>query len=172
MENAVPAFILLTGNGKGKTTSAVGQAVRAAGRGMRVAFLQFLKTGNTGEKDELQKLGVTWENFGAGFLWNDADLQKTRPLVLEGWKRAAGCLTSGEYDLVILDEFTYVLSAGIIAAADFRGFIESSRSKQGFPSLVVTGRNAPEEILPLFDIISTVECTSHKCLKHPDGIES
>src|SRR5436190_332001 len=106
--------IVNTGNGKGKTTAALGLLFRAWGRGLRVAMLQFIKarTGNWGENRGAKKLGVEMIPLGDGFTWTSKDIEHDRALAREGWAQARARIESGQYDVIILDEMTYCFNFG------------------------------------------------------------
>jgi len=103
-----------TGDGKGKTTSALGMLLRAWGQDMKVAFLQFVKSASSicGEHRALQRLGIEVETVGAGFTWVGANLEKNRDYSIELWNSVKEKINSGKYDMLILDEFTYPLKFG------------------------------------------------------------
>ena len=106
-----------TGDGKGKTTAAIGLAVRALGRDQSVRFFQFMKVGvaRFGEHRALERLGLKLEGLGDGFSWKSKDLEHSASLAREGWERAADAIRSGEHFLVVLDEITYPLIYGWLA---------------------------------------------------------
>ena len=103
--------IVNTGNGKGKSTAAFGLLLRAWGRGLRVCVVQFIKseTGKWGEIKAAQKLGIDWFTTGDGFTWTSKDMDETVARALAGWEVAKEKITSGNYDVIVLDEFTYAM---------------------------------------------------------------
>ncbi len=103
--------IVYTGNGKGKTTAALGVLLRAWGRGMRVVMFQFIKarTGKWGEVQAAQRIGVTIVPLGDGFTWESDNIEKDRALAAAGWAQCAEHLRDPACDVVILDELTYPL---------------------------------------------------------------
>lgn len=109
-------MIVNTGNGKGKTTAALGILLRAWGRDMRVGGIQFLKheNANYGELRALQRMGVDLTPMGDGFTWTSRDLDETQAKAIHGWETAKARIASGEYDVFLLDEFTYALTYGWI----------------------------------------------------------
>src|SRR5205814_6256957 len=108
--------IVNTGNGKGKTTAALGTLLRAWGRGMRVCVIQFIKaeTGNWGEIRAARKLHLDWQIMGDGFTWLSKDLDETAEKTRRAWALAQEKIAGGDYDLVILDEMTYAFTNGWI----------------------------------------------------------
>ena len=112
--------IVNTGNGKGKTTAAMGVLMRAWGRDMKVVMLQFIKhtTANFGEQRAAEKMGVTVRAMGDGFTWRSQDLEASADLARNLWEDAKEVIAAGEYDLVILDEFTYPMHYGWLPVED------------------------------------------------------
>ena len=113
-------LLLLTGNGKGKTTAAMGVLFRAWGRDMKVVMLQFIKhsTANFGEQRAAQKIGVTVRAMGDGFTWRSQNLEQSADLARALWEDAKEVIASDEYNVVILDEFTYPIHYGWIPVGD------------------------------------------------------
>ena len=113
-KNRKGLVLINTGDGKGKTTAAIGVLLRAWGRGMRVCMIQFLKheSGGWGEVRAAQKLDIEWIKTGDGFTWTSKDLDETTAKALHGWSIAQQKILSGQYDLIVLDEFTYLMSLG------------------------------------------------------------
>ena len=103
-----------TGDGRGKSTSAFGVILRMLGRKKQVALIQFLKheAGQWGEVRALRQLGLEPIKTGDGFTWTSKDLDETQARALHGWKRAQEIIASDNYELVVLDEFTYLLDFG------------------------------------------------------------
>src|SRR5947208_12208178 len=107
-------LILNTGAGKGKTTAAIGTMVRAAGRGLKCAMVQFMKskTDRYGEHESLEKLGIEIHTMGAGFTWDTQDKSVDIKTSEETWALCLEKMRSQEYDLLVFDELLYVLSYG------------------------------------------------------------
>jgi cob(I)alamin adenosyltransferase len=161
---AAPASGLLlvyTGHGKGKTTAALGLAFRALGRGMRVAVVQFIKgKWKTGERMFAETLpNLTFLVMGRGFTWDSDDLSRDRAAAEAAWREAAALIGSGEQEVVILDELTYVLNYGFVPTAEV---VETLRRRPRHIHVVITGRNAPEALVELADLV-----TEMRSLKHP-----
>jgi len=154
-------LIVFTGNGKGKTTAALGMALRAAGHDMRVLILQFIKGAwSYGELDALKRLDqVEILPLGTGFTWQKENLEEDRRLAESGWQKATLEISRGAYDMIILDELNYVLSYGLLPV-DL--VLDAVKNRPAKLHLVVTGRNAPEELLAVADLV-----TEMRNLKHP-----
>ncbi len=157
---------LYTGNGKGKTTAALGLALRALGRDRKVAVVQFLKRTSvkTGEMVFAEKMGgpLTIRQFGASrFATREEKLavEENGQTVARGWEVARGLVTRGEHDLVVLDEITHVVKNGQIPLEDLIGLV---KGKTPSVELVLTGRHAPPELLEVCDYV-----TEMKEIKHP-----
>jgi cob(I)alamin adenosyltransferase len=153
--------IVNTGNGKGKTTAALGLLFRAWGRGMNVVMLQFIKakTGNWGEVRAAKKLGIEMVPLGDGFTWDSKNIEQDRALAQGGWAQCRQRIESGEYQMVILDEMTYCLRFGWIDTAEL---LEVLRNRPAGVHVVITGRDAPAELVDFADIV-----TEMREVKHP-----
>ncbi len=154
--------IVNTGNGKGKTTAALGVLFRAWGRNMRVVMLQFLKNENAnyGEIKAAKKLGINIRPVGDGFTWTSKDMDKTIALAVHGWEEAKTLIASNEYDIVILDEFTYPLAFGWIKTEDVIEWLKAN--KPPMLHLIITGRDAPKALIEYADLVSEM-----REIKHP-----
>lgn len=150
-----------TGNGKGKTTAAFGLAMRAAGDGLRVIIIQFLKPdGDYGEQTSARRLGIELVPMGKDHMHGLKTNEDTEgELTAEGMRRAAEALTSGRYDLVILDELNNSLRFGLVTPQDVIDMLER-RSPE--TEVVLTGRGAPDEIIEYADLV-----TEMRLIKHP-----
>jgi len=154
-----------TGDGKGKTTAAVGAGIRAIGHGLRVHMIQFLKGGGafpvSGEIRALDRIdGFTVERFGSGrFVVPGAATDHDRQVVRDGLERARQILDSEEYDLVILDELNAAFQLSLLAEGDV---LELLRHKPPQVELVITGRGAPQSVLRQADLV-----TEMRAVKHP-----
>jgi cob(I)alamin adenosyltransferase len=155
-------LIVHTGAGKGKTTAALGLAFRALGQGMRVGIVQFIKGAiPTGEAALAARLAPALEMYtmGDGFTWNTQDRQKDIASARKAWDRAVALLRDGSFDLVILDELNVVLKHGYLPLEEV---LEELRRKRPMLHVVVTGRNARDELIDLADLV-----TEMKLVKHP-----
>lgn len=157
--------LVFTGNGKGKTTAALGTLFRAWGRDFRVCVIQFLKaeTGAWGEVKAAQRLGIEWYKTGDGFTWTSKDIDETRAKALHGWELAKQKIASGEYDLVILDEFTYPLAFGWLDPGEVIEWLRAHKPPQ--MHLIITGRDAPPLLIEYADLV-----TEMREVKHPFAI--
>lgn len=154
MDNSALGLLqVYTGPGKGKTTAAVGLAARAAGQGLALAFIQFMKPDESGEVDSLRKLGVKVSHFGAkGFLVPDSDLTPHREAALKGWREASIYLKGSEQvDLLILDELCQVLSLGLLDRGEV---MEAIINRPHGLEVVCTGRDAPKELIQAADLVT------------------
>ncbi len=152
--------LVYTGDGKGKTTAALGLVLRALGRGFQPRIFQFMKHERAafGEHRTLEKLGVPIEGLGDGFSWRSRDLEKSAELARAGWRRAAAVIASGEWDLVVLDEVTYPLNFGWIPVAEVVGAL---RLRPRHVHVVLTGRDAPAELVELADTVTEMKKVKH-----------
>ncbi len=153
--------VVNTGDGKGKTTAALGVLLRAWGRGMRVCMIQFLKheAGNWGEVRAAHKLGIEWIKTGDGFTWTSRNLDETAAKALHGWQVAQEKILSNAYDLIVLDEFTYVLTLGWLAADEAIAWLRDH--KPPALHLVVTGRSAPPQLVAYADLVTDMTNVKH-----------
>ncbi len=159
---------VITGDGKGKTTSSLGLALRAIGNNLRVHMIQFLKSGFTGELYSAKKLGFEIEQFGVDALKEkqkhlqefadktgrfifQPDIEE-KEAALQGWEHAKNIIKSGNYDLVILDEMNCVLAKELISIKEVLDLVKS----HGNVELVFTGRDAPKELIEAADYVNIV----------------
>lgn len=159
----VPLLIIYTGNGKGKTTAAMGLVFRALGHDAQCAVLQFIKPEGlvTGEKKTAQRLNVLWENYGEGFLWKISDEEPTRQACRKGWQRAKDLLQSQAYDVIVLDEFTYPLERGYISSTEVVDFFNKYKGENQTSHVVITGRNAPQSLIDIADMVHELVEVKH-----------
>lgn len=156
-------LFVITGNGKGKTTSALGMVCRARGQGLRCAVIQFLKSNPKalGEYRTFSGLGIDWESWGQGFLWDQKDLAPTAELCRKGWESFRTKASGGNFDLIVLDEFTYVLSFGLLDKTEVLDFLSANKGKEGFPHVVITGRNVAAGLIEIADTVSEINEIKH-----------
>lgn len=156
-------IIVNTGPGKGKTTAAMGTALRAVGNGMKVLMLQFLKgSWHYGELDAVEAFGdkFVMKQMGRGFVkvgGAETDPEDIR-LVEEAWKEAEQAIMSGQWDLVILDEINYAISYGMLDPAKVA---ETLRRKPEQVHVILTGRNAHPTIIELADTVTEMKQVKH-----------
>ena len=150
-----------TGDGKGKTTAALGVVFRAWGRGLKVCVVQFLKheTGGWGEVRAANKLDIEWVKTGDGFTWTSKDLDETAAKALHGWEIAQEKISSGDYDLVLLDEFTYLLKFGWLDTTAALDWLWAN--KPPAQHLIITGRDAPPELINYADTVTAMTNVKH-----------
>ncbi len=151
-----------TGNGKGKTSAAFGLALRALGRGLKVYIIQFIKGGfDYGELYVIDRLpNVTLRAFGRGkFITAKTPDKEDVMLAQQALRLAEEVVPSGEYDIVVLDEVNVALNLKLVSIDEVLGLI---KSKPSHIELVLTGRNAPEQIIEAADLV-----TEMKEVKHP-----
>jgi cob(I)alamin adenosyltransferase len=160
MATARGLILVNTGNGKGKSTAAFGVAMRAAGQGLAVAIIQFIKgKWKTGELDAAQKLAIEMTPMGKGFTWDSKNIEEDKALMREAWRVSSEKILSGQFDLIILDEINYVLGYGYLTVDEV---ILTLQSRPSHVHVVMTGRNAPEEIVSIADCV-----TEMRDIKHP-----
>jgi cob(I)alamin adenosyltransferase len=155
-------IIVHTGPGKGKTTAALGLAFRALGQGMKVGIVQFIKGAiPTGEAALVQQLNLPIEmhTLGEGFTWNTQDRAQDIATARKAWEQAVTLLNDPSFDMVILDELNIVLRYDYLPLEEV---LETLRSKREMLHVVITGRNAKDELIACADLV-----TEMKIVKHP-----
>jgi len=161
-----------TGAGKGKTTAALGLALRAAGRGIKVYIGQFLKKGDYGETRALKKFrNVTVRQFGSGCFVRARASGADKRLAQAGLKKIRREIQSGRYGMVVLDEVNAAVSCGVLSEEEVCGFLRDVPCRT---EVVLTGRNAPAGILKHADLITVMQEKRHyyrKGVKAREGIE-
>ena len=163
-ENTKGLLMVNTGDGKGKTTAAIGVLVRAAGRGLNCCMIQFMKSKNDryGEHDSLEKLGVEVHTMGDGFTWDTNDPAQDVATSENTWSLCVEKMESGDFDLLVFDEIVYVLDYKFLDIDKILSQIKVVREKQPHLHLILTGRNAPPELVSAADLV-----TEMKEIKHP-----
>ncbi len=155
---------IYTGNGKGKTTAAVGLGVRAWGNGMKVLFVQFLKGSPTGEMKVFDQLKPNFTFYRGkqvkGFIWNMTEEQKEelKQVTREDFEFAREQALSDAYDVLILDEVMASISNKLIQVEDV---VDLIRNKPQKLEIIITGRNAPGELVQLADYVSEISAVKH-----------
>ena len=149
--------IVNTGDGKGKTTAALGILTRAWGRGMRVCMLQFIKEreAHFGEEQAARKMDVEVIPLGGGFTWMSENIAQDRALAREGREK----IESGDYDVVILDEITYCFKFGWLELDEV---LDVLRRRAPLQHVILTGRDAPPALIDFADLV-----TEMREIKHP-----
>ena len=163
-ENTKGLLMVNTGDGKGKTTCALGLMMRAAGRGMNCCMIQFMKskTDRYGEHESAELLGIEVHTMGDGFTWDTNNPEQDVKTSRETWALCVEKMRSEEYDLLVFDELVYVLDYKFLPVEEVISEIKSVREKQPHLHLVLTGRNAPPELIDAADLV-----TEMKEIKHP-----
>jgi cob(I)alamin adenosyltransferase len=162
MTRATKGYIqIYTGNGKGKTTAALGVALRALGQGMKVAFIQFMKGQiNYGELKALRTFPACLvEQYGRAEFVNPGNPEaKDLELAQQGWNRAQAIITSGRYDLIILDEINLAAAWKLV---DESQVLDILKSKPLNLEIILTGRNAPASFLEIADLVTEMKAIKH-----------
>ena len=163
-ENTKGLLMVNTGDGKGKTTAALGVILRAAGRGLKCCLIQFMKSKNDryGEHEALEKLGVEIHTMGDGFTWDTNDKAQDIATSETTWELCVEKMRSSEYDLLVFDELVYVLDYKFLDLGSVLDEIKRVREDQPHLHLILTGRNAPQELVESADLV-----TEMKEIKHP-----
>jgi cob(I)alamin adenosyltransferase len=163
-ENTKGLLMVNTGDGKGKTTAALGLLVRAAGRGLKCGMVQFMKskTDRYGEHESLEQLGIEIHTMGAGFTWDTKSRELDVATSQQTWEVCVEKMRSEEYDLLVFDEIVYVLDYEFLDLKVVLEEIKSIREAQPHLHIVMTGRNAPQELIDAADLV-----TEMKEIKHP-----
>ena len=159
-KQALGCVHVYTGNGKGKTTAALGLCLRALGAGYRVFFGQFMKSGVTSEIKALNRFGdqVVMAQFGTGRFVRGQPSEADRQAARQGLQAAASALDSGEFQMVILDESLVAVHQGLLAGETLLEMIE--RRPAGV-EVVLTGRHAPPEIVARADLVTEMQEVKH-----------
>ncbi|MCU1280490.1 MAG: cobO [bacterium] len=154
-------IIVYTGNGKGKTTAALGLAWRALGRDLGVAVVQFVKgKWKTGERIFAERLPqLVFAVMGRGFTWESDDLSRDRAAAEAAWAESRRLILGGAHDVVILDELTYVINYGFVP---LDAVLATLRERPRHVTVAVTGRSAPEALVAVADVV-----TEMRSIKHP-----
>ncbi|MBJ8749617.1 cob(I)yrinic acid a,c-diamide adenosyltransferase [Citrobacter koseri] len=152
-------LIVFTGNGKGKSTAAFGTATRAVGHGKTVGVAQFIKgQWDNGEYNTLQPLGVEFHIMGTGFTWETQDREADIQAAEAVWQEGRRMLADPRYDLVVLDELTYMLAYHYLDTQDVIAAIVNRPEQQ---SVIVIGRGCHTQLLELADTVSEVRPVKH-----------
>ena len=153
-------LLVLTGNGKGKSSSAFGMVARSLGYGHKIGVAQFLKSRrDTGEELFLgRQAGVQWHVLGDGFTWDTQNREADIASARRGWEVAQSLLTDASLHLVVLDELTYLLNYGYL---DEKQVCADLAARPSMQHVVVTGRAAPQCLLGLADTVSEIADIKH-----------
>ncbi len=154
-------IIFITGNGKGKTTSAFGTAFRALGHGQKIGVVQFIKgTQSSGEVIFMQQLNPQMDYFAmaTGFTWNTQDWDKDKLAAEEAWNHAKRMLQDEDINLVLLDEITYMLKYGYL---DMEEVVSTIQQRPTMQTVIITGRGAKPELVEIADTVSEINNVKH-----------
>lgn len=151
------------GDGKGKTTAAIGQAVRAAGRGMRVLMVRFLKTDDSGEVEILRQIpGITVlpcdRTFGFVFRMTEEEKREAAAYFTERFRSVEAMAASGEYDMLILDEIMASCNYGMVPESDVVEFLQNRQEQL---EVILTGRGPSETLIGLADYVTEMTMKKH-----------
>lgn len=163
-ENTKGLLMVNTGDGKGKTTAAIGVLVRAAGRGLHCCMIQFMKAKSDryGEHESLEKLDIEIHTMGDGFTWDTKNPEQDIRTSEETWALCLEKMRSGEYDLLVFDELVYVLDYKFLNVNRVLEEVREVRKDQPHLHIIMTGRNAPAELIQAADLV-----TEMREIKHP-----
>ena len=153
--------IVHTGKGKGKSTAAFGMVFRALGNGMRVGVVQFVKgKWGTGERVILEKLGdqVEMATMGEGFTWETQDRQRDIEAASQAWEKAKAMIMDDKLDMVLCDELNIVLRYDYL---DVNDVIDTLKNKPEMKHVIITGRNAKEDLMEFADLVTEMEMVKH-----------
>jgi cob(I)alamin adenosyltransferase len=167
-------LIVHTGAGKGKTTAALGMALRCIGHGMKVAVVQFIKGAiDTAEERALKSFGdrVTFLRMGEGYTWETQNRERDTKFAQQAWAAACGFLRDSSYAMVILDEFNIALQHDYVRLEDVLPVL---RARPPLQHVVITGRGAKESLIEEADLVTEMKQTKHpfrKGIKAQPGVE-
>lgn len=167
-------LIVYTGAGKGKTTAALGMALRCLGHGMKVAIVQFIKGAiDTAEERVLKSFGdrVTFLRLGEGYTWETQDHERDTEFARQAWEQVCKFLGDPSYAMVILDEFNIALQQGYVAVGEV---LPPFQSRPPMQHVVITGRGAPPELIEVADLVTEMKQVKHpfrKGIKAQPGVE-
>ncbi|WP_148242596.1 cob(I)yrinic acid a,c-diamide adenosyltransferase [Enterobacter asburiae] len=152
-------LIVFTGNGKGKSTAAFGTATRAVGHGKTVGVAQFIKgQWDNGEYNTLHPLGVEFHIMGTGFTWETQNRETDIEAATAVWQESKRMLADPSYDLVVLDELTYMLAYHYLDTREVIAAVENRPVQQ---TVIVTGRGCHSQLLALADTVSEMRPVKH-----------
>ncbi len=153
-------LIVNTGDGKGKSTAAMGMVMRSVARGWKVAVVQFIKSGDwkVGEEKMGRRLGVDWDAGGDGFSWDSEDLDRSADLNRDAWRLAKMRIEEGKHRLVVLDEITYPINWGWIEEDEV---VSTLAGRPANVNVVVTGRDAPAGLIEIADTVTEMTLVKH-----------
>lgn len=167
-------LIVNTGDGKGKTTAALGMAFRAMGQGMRVCMIQFLKgSWKYGELESAKRFEdlLEWHVCGRGFTWQTDNIEEDKRVAREAWDLARSVIAENRHGMVILDELTYLITYGVL---EIETVADALRNRPPEMHVAVTGRGAHPQIVDMADLVTDMTLIKHpfeQGVKAQKGIE-
>ncbi|CAM3006831.1 cob(I)yrinic acid a,c-diamide adenosyltransferase [Vibrio neptunius] len=152
-------LLVITGNGKGKSTSGFGTIARAVGHGLKCSVAQFIKgTWDNGERNLLEKLGVEFQVMATGFTWETQNKTTDTEAAQKVWQECKRMLTDESIDVVLFDELTYMVSYGYVELDEV---VEALNKRPKMQSVVITGRGAHRTLIEMADTVSEVKNVKH-----------
>ncbi|EGQ8261126.1 TPA: cob(I)yrinic acid a,c-diamide adenosyltransferase [Vibrio parahaemolyticus] len=152
-------LLIITGNGKGKSTSGFGTIARAVGHGLTCSVAQFIKgTWDNGERNLLEKLGVEFQVMATGFTWETQNKTADTEAAQLVWKECKRMLQDDSINVILFDELTYMVSYGYI---DLDEVVEALNNRPKMQSVVITGRGAHRTLIEMADTVSEVKNVKH-----------
>ncbi|MDW3189869.1 cob(I)yrinic acid a,c-diamide adenosyltransferase [Vibrio sp. Vb0932] len=152
-------LLIITGNGKGKSTSGFGTIARAVGHGLKCSVAQFIKgTWDNGERNLLEKLGVEFQVMATGFTWETQNKTADTEAAQLVWKECKRMLQADSINVILFDELTYMVSYGYI---DLDEVVEALNNRPKMQSVVITGRGAHRTLIEMADTVSEVKNVKH-----------
>ncbi|GEM76347.1 cob(I)yrinic acid a,c-diamide adenosyltransferase [Vibrio sagamiensis] len=152
-------LLIITGNGKGKSTSGFGMVTRALGHGQKCAVAQFIKgTWDNGERNLLEKLGVEFQVMATGFTWETQNKTTDTEAAQSVWQECKRMLKDESIDVILFDELTYMVSYGYIDLDEVKQALENRPKMQ---SVIITGRGAHRTLIEMADTVSEVKNIKH-----------
>ncbi|APX05658.1 MULTISPECIES: cob(I)yrinic acid a,c-diamide adenosyltransferase [Vibrio] len=152
-------LLIITGNGKGKSTSGFGTIARAVGHGLKCSVAQFIKgTWDNGERNLLEKLGVEFQVMATGFTWETQNKTADTEAAQLVWQECKRMLKDESIDVILFDELTYMVSYGYI---DLDEVVEALNNRPKMQSVVITGRGAHRTLIEMADTVSEVKNVKH-----------
>lgn len=152
-------IIVITGNGKGKSTSGFGTIARAVGHGLNAAVVQYIKgTWACGERNLLENVGVSFDVMATGFTWNTQDKTADIAAAQQVWQRNKELLTDDSVDVVLMDELTYMVAYKYI---DLDEVLDALNNRPKNQHVIITGRGCHRSIIELADTVSEVQSIKH-----------
>ncbi|EJG0732832.1 cob(I)yrinic acid a,c-diamide adenosyltransferase [Vibrio parahaemolyticus] len=152
-------LLIITGNGKGKSTSGFGTIARAVGHGLKCSVAQFIKGAwDNGERNLLEKLGVEFQVMATGFTWETQNKTADTEAAQLVWKECKRMLQDDSINIILFDELTYMVSYGYI---DLDEVVEALNNRPKMQSVVITGRGAHRTLIEMADTVSEVKNVKH-----------